>query len=309
MPEVPEDYLDKALSEYNEKVNALESGGDSEELLEAYVNRGCILGMMEHYTSALDDLETASDIESRIGSDDGTFVKMKTELGRLCSHFGIDPQDHYADAAARLEWIGPSSRHFDAKGVVTMCLDSAEILLEFSHTTDSIPFLKKAMDMTYGKMDPWMRNRRMETLNMVGETYDDAGDAELAEKYYGEAAEIGMDLMKTGRLEDVELLAATYMSKAECDLDMGMMDRFVEDSDKAILIIEKMHENGILNDMSEASDICHNVAAEFIKLGKVGEAEKYLMKAVKLTLKGAQEYMDRNVSDREDGQNGPSLDF
>jgi hypothetical protein len=90
---------------------------------------------------------------------------------------------------------------------------------------------------------------------------------------------------------------------------MGMMDRFVEDSDKAILIIEKMHENGILNDMSEASDICHNVAAEFIKLGKVGEAEKYLMKAVKLTLKGAQEYMDRNVSDREDGQNGPSLDF
>lgn len=300
MPGTPEDYLEEALSEYNDKVNALESEGDSEELLEAYVNRGCILSMMEHFTSALEDLETASKMESRIGADDGTFVKMNSELGKLYSHFGIDPQVLYADVAARLQWIGATSRHFDLKGVVSMCLDSAEILLEFGHPSDSHPFLEKALETTQAKMDPWMKNRRVEALNLMGEEYDAEEESEMAEKCYAEAVEVGMDLMKSEKLEDLEILAATFLSKAECDLDLGMMDRFVEDSDKAVLIIEKMHENGILDDMTEASDICHNVAVEFIKQGKVDEAEKYLIKAVKLSLKGAQDYIDKSAIDQID---------
>ena len=50
-------HLESALDEYNQKVYDLEStGSESEELLEAYVNRGCVLYMMEYRTSAMDDL-------------------------------------------------------------------------------------------------------------------------------------------------------------------------------------------------------------------------------------------------------------
>ena len=56
-------HLESALEEYNQKVNELESAGvESEELLEAYVNRGCVLQMMEYRTSAMEDLESASDL-------------------------------------------------------------------------------------------------------------------------------------------------------------------------------------------------------------------------------------------------------
>ena len=288
-----DEYLEKALSEYNAKVNGLEPAGDSEDLLEAYVNRGCILSMMEHYTSALDDLQAASEIESRIGSDDGTYVKMKTELGKLYSHFGTDPQEIYSDASARLRWIHPSSRHFDAKKIVGMCLESADILLEFSHTQDCIPYLDKALESTGSKIDPWMRNRRMEAFNLLGEVYDTEDNAEKAAECYTESADIGLDLMGSGKLEDIELLAATFMARAECNLDLGLMDRFVEDSDRAVTMIEKMHDDGKLEDLKEASEICNNVASEFIKQGRIKEAEAYLMKAVKLTLKGAQDYIDR----------------
>lgn len=98
--------------------------------------------------------------------------------------------------------------------------------------------------------------------------------------------------MKTGNLEDPEQLAATFMAKAECELDLGMMDRFVSDSDSAILLIEEMNKNGIMDSMKEATDICHNVAAEFMKVGKVAEAERYLMKAMSITLEGAKLYME-----------------
>ena len=99
--------------------------------------------------------------------------------------------------------------------------------------------------------------------------------------------------MGSGKLEDIELLAATFMARAECNLDLGLMDRFVEDSDRAVTMIEKMHDDGKLEDLKEASEICNNVASEFIKQGRIKEAEAYLMKAVKLTLKGAQDYIDR----------------
>ena len=292
MPGVSEDYLEKALSEYNDKVNDLESAGDSEELLEAYVNSGCVLKMLEHYTSSLEDLESAAEMADKIGTDDGTYVKMYSALGELYQHFGMDASEPLGKAASRLNKISSSSHHFDSRRVVSMCISSSEVLLEDGFYKEALPCLEKALDSTDSKMDPWMRNRRMEAYDLMGELYDSIEDPAKAIECYDEAIELGTDLMKSGNLEDTEQLAATYMAKAECELDLGMMDHFVADSDSAIFLIEEMHKNGMIDSMQEATDICHNVAAEFMKVGKVNEAEKYLMKAMSLTLEGAKDYIE-----------------
>jgi len=292
MPGASEDYLERALSDYNDKVNDLESAGDSEDLLEAYVNRGCVLKMLEHYTSSLEDLESATEMAERIGTDDGTYVKMYSALGELYQHFGMDTAEPLEKAASRLGKINSSSHHFDARRVVTMCITSSEVLLDDGYDEEALPFLEKALKATDSKMDPWMRNRRMETYCLLGELYDSMDEPSKAAEYYDEAIDLGTDLMRTGNLDDTEQLAATYMAKAECELDLGMMDHFVADSDSAILLIEEMHKNGMIDSMQEATDICHNVAAEFMKIGKVSEAEKYLMKAMSLTLEGAKDYIE-----------------
>ena len=295
-----EAYLEKALSEYNEAVNALEPGGDSEELLEAYVNRGRVLSMLEHYTSAMDDLETASEMASRIGADDGTYVKMYAALGELSDRFGMDPVKPLAKAADRLGSVGPSSRHFDMRGLVRTCISSAEILMDADDYVTCMPFLEKAEACTASKMDTWSLNRRMEVLSLLGEVRSETGDPEGAEEAYGEAAGIGESLMRKNSLEDLELLAATYMAKAECDLDLGMLDMFVSDSDKAILVIKEMRELGLIDSVAEASDICHNVSSELMKAGRTEEAESYLMKALSLSMDEAKRFSGGGDGDGED---------
>ncbi len=292
MPGASEDYLERALSDYNDKVNSLESAGDSEELLEAYVNRGCVLKMLEHFTSSMDDLQSASEMAERIGTDDGTYVKMYSALGELYQHFGMDTAEPLGKAASRLAKISSSSHHFDARRVVTMCIRSSEVLLDDGYDEEALPFLEKALAATESKLDPWMRNRRMEAYDLLGEMYDTMEEPAKAAEYYTEASDLGTDLMRSGHLEDTEQLAATYMAKAECELDLGMIDQFVADSDAAILLIEEMHRNGMIDSMKEATEICHNVAAEFMKVGRVAEAEKYLMKAMSLSLEGAKEYIE-----------------
>ena len=292
MPGMSESYLERALSDYNDKVNSLEPAGDSDELLEAYVNRGCVLEMLEHYTSSLEDLESAAEMADRIGTDDGTFVKLYSTLGGLYQHFGMDSLGPLAKAATRLGRITSSSHHFDSRRVVSTCIRSAEILLDDGYDREALPFLEKALEATDGKIDPWTRNRRMEVHDLLGELYDTIEDYSKAAESYSEAIDIGTDLMRTGNLDDMEQLAASYMARAECELDLGMMDQFVSDSDSAIFLIEEMHRNGMIDSMSEATDICHNVAGEFMKMGRVPEAEKYLMKAMSLTLEGAKDYIE-----------------
>ncbi len=294
-----ETYLEKALSEYNEAVNALEPDGPSEELLEAYVNRGCVLSMLEHYTSAMEDVVAASEMAESMEVDDGTYVKLYCMMGELSDRFGIDPAEPLSKAASRLGPVGPGSRHFDMRGLVRTCILSAELLMTGGDYEACLPFLEKAEECTYSKLDAWSLNRRMEALDLLGESRRETGDPEGAETLYEEAADIGKTLMERNSLEDLESLAAVYMAKAECDLDLGMLDTFVSDSDKAVAIIKEMRELGLIDGLGEASDICHNVSSELMKAGRTKDAESYLMKALSLSLEEARRY---SGGGNEDGQ-------
>ena len=64
--EKTDSHLEASLEGLNDRVNELESAGASADLMEAYVNRGCVLSMLGYRTSALDDLESAAGIASWI---------------------------------------------------------------------------------------------------------------------------------------------------------------------------------------------------------------------------------------------------
>ena len=55
-------HLEKALDEYNSKVSELEDGNDMPALLDAYINRGCVLSMLDSTVSAISDFDSAIDI-------------------------------------------------------------------------------------------------------------------------------------------------------------------------------------------------------------------------------------------------------
>jgi hypothetical protein len=55
-------HLEKALEEYNGTVSELEDGDDLPALLDAYINRGCILSMLDSTVSAISDFDSAIDV-------------------------------------------------------------------------------------------------------------------------------------------------------------------------------------------------------------------------------------------------------
>ena len=64
-----DEHLEEALTEYNDKVNRLETEGSADELLEALVNRSTILMLMDSRVSSLDDLEEAMEIMEEMEED------------------------------------------------------------------------------------------------------------------------------------------------------------------------------------------------------------------------------------------------
>ena len=83
-----DEHLDVALEEYNAKVSRLEDEGPVSELLEALINRGTILLMMESTIAALSDFDDAIEIiedEEDMGNriDAGLYIRAYERRGNI----------------------------------------------------------------------------------------------------------------------------------------------------------------------------------------------------------------------------------
>lgn len=193
-------HLERALEEYNQKVNGLECQGPSEQLLEAYVNRGCILSMMEYRTSAMEDLDSASELIEILETDGdevdpGTYVKTYTEMGNLLFEQGADPVEAYVRAGLRVSELDDRSRHFDHRSIIRTCIAVTEDLIDSGYPEDTEPFLAKGMSMVMTRMDPWSRNRHLELLNLEAEAADAGNDPQSAIESYARAIDVGTELL------------------------------------------------------------------------------------------------------------------
>lgn len=226
-------HLERALEEYNQKVNDLESLGCSEDLMEAYVNRGCVLCMMEYRTSAMDDLESACEVLAELESqgyeaDIGTFVRIHATMAGILFDQEADCTGEYALVTGRLGALTPGSRHFDRRSIVRMCIDACKNLIDSEASDMILPFVDKGMSMLNGH-DAWSENRRVELLGLHAEGMTDMGDAAEAVELYSQAIDAAMELMDRGQLEDPEELVMSLVMRADAQADIGLPEAYVAD--------------------------------------------------------------------------------
>lgn len=295
-------HLESALSEYNDRVNELESDGDPLQLLEAYVNRGCILYMMEYRTSAMEDLDSADgiirDLEAEgMDVDAGTFVKTYVTMGDLLFDQEGDPVESYARAAIRLGELDEGCRHFDHRSIVRMCIHVIENLIDSEYPEDTEPFFAKAMSLVLTKQDSWSLNRRLELHNLEGETADSLNDPQGSIDAYAKAIDVGTELLERAQLDDSEELVLSFVSKSEAEEGIGLLDMYIADMTAAITLMEQMLEYNRLDDTDVLVSLHHDLAGVLIKEGRIEDAEKHLMKAMSIGVRGANDYI-RDQTDR-----------
>ncbi|MGN0098491.1 MAG: hypothetical protein ACI38Y_04110 [Candidatus Methanomethylophilaceae archaeon] len=294
-------HLERALEEYNQKVNELEPQGPTEQLLEAYINRGCILSMMEYRTSAMEDLDSASELIEYLETDGdevdaGTYVKTYAEMGNLLFEQGADPVEAYVRAGLRVSKLNDRSRHFDHRSIVRMCIGVTEDLIDSEYPEDTEPFLGKGMSMVMTKRDAWSMNRYLELLNLEAEVADAKNDPQSAIESYARAIDVGTELLGMEQLEDPEELVMSFVSKAEAEDGLGLTDMYLSDANAAIVLMEQMLEFNRLDDTEVLISLHHDMAGVLMKNGRIEEAEKHLMKAMSLGVHGASEYMNSQTN-------------
>ena len=226
-----EAHLEKALEEFNDKVDRLERDGDIHGLLDAYINRGCVLSMMDSVVSAIDDFNEAAEIISELqrkgeNVDPGYIVKTYVSRGELQSEGTMkDMLDDYRVAASVLKDLKEGSKYYDREGIVTMCVNCAGDLIEFDFTEDSEPFTKKGLELVVGRNDQFSRNAYVKLNNLSGQACMDDENNKAALKYFDEAVRVARELESKGDLEDQMDLVYAYVSRGDVEEFLKMDDR------------------------------------------------------------------------------------
>lgn len=297
-------HLEDSLAEFNDKVNALAGSGDSQELLEAYINRGCILAMMEYYVSATEDFDDAAEIlermeESGISTDVGCYVKTYVSRGELSPEGDYDGLvDNYLKAAQRLSELKESSKYYDRRKTVLMCIGCCEDLIDCGHPSDIGPFAEKLLSLLVGKDDEWSRNRYLELLNLQGQAYHESQQDDRSMEEYSDAVAVGQGLLEKGILDDVTALAYSFIARGDLEQEAGLMDQFVIDRKAAISLLEGMLTNNRLEEKEVLVKLHQDMANYYLSTNNVKEAETHLMRQVILNMDGAKDYI-RDYSDRK----------
>ena len=298
-------HLEKALEEYNEKVSRLEENGTPRELLDAYINRGCILSMLGSRVSAITDFDDAIDIIDSLESagedvDAGYIVKAYISRGELQTESTAkDMADDYRRASEEFPRLNPGCRYYGEKEIVTMCTDCAGDLVDNDLHEYALPFVEKGLSLTEGREDIPSRNAHASLLNLMGETYMGMDEAEKALQAFGKAAVECERLYDEDELGDpMELVSALVFMG---DLFEFLKDdrSFLESREKAITVLEDLRIVGALDNEDMLSDLHGDVARVLMAKGKMAEAEKHLLKQVSYNLNGSTDYMDENGIDRD----------
>ena len=294
--DVSDIHLEKALRESNATVNMLESKGGGPELMEAYVNRGCILYMMGYYTSAMEDLTAACEMMDEYESegrdvDAGTYVKAHATMGSILFDQNSEPSEEYGYAISRLPDLHPGSKHFDREAIIRMCIESAENLLDGQSPEDASEFISKGISILGSSSDPWSMNRLLQLHTLMGECQLSMGDTRKAIDSYSEAIEIGTILVDNSTVEDMEEVVVPIISRSQCELELGLDDMYLSDTELAIELMEEMLKVNKLQDVEVLVHMHQDAASALMSMGRVEEAERHLMKAMTMGVHGAKDYI------------------
>ena len=241
---ISDSHLEQALADYNDRISKLEAVHSVEDLLEAYINRGTVLMMMESYVAAMSDFDEAVELieEMEYAGDPpdlGLFIRAYENRGQLCC--GDDDAQmvsDYARIAEKLPILRHGTRYFQTKDIVQMCINCAEDLLDEGYWENALPFLEKGRDMLEGKYDPWSQNRLAEIQSLFGEAYEGMGLHNSAEHHLTDAIVIEMSLFERRTLEDRFQLVLDLVSRGDVREHSRDVMGSIEDHAKAADILE-----------------------------------------------------------------------
>lgn len=282
-------HLEESLKDFNDRVSEYETEGTNAQLLDAYVNRGCVLSMMGSYVSALDDFDEA-DLLIRImesageSADAGVFVKTYISRGELrAENDAPGMAEDYARAAERIDEADSGNGRFDGKTLVNACLGCCADLLEAGYPSGTIPFTEKAEKILAGKNDVWSLNRYVETMNTAGQAALDLGNPELSLEYLDRAISVCGRLMSEEKLEDVMSAVSVMVSRGDAHLELSRKEDAVKDFEGAVTALEILYEQG-REDAGELLIGFHRDVAEILmSLSETEKAEVHLIKALKIS--------------------------
>ena len=292
-------HLEAMLQDCNDRVNHLDEDCSDEDMLDALINRGSVLSMMEYYTSALSDFNDAAEIifqMEREGKhpDPGSFVRVFVSRGELLGDGGQMAED-YAIASTRLSEIGENTKFYDRKKIVKMCLDCCEDLLDSGHPGGTPPFVDKMYEMLTGCGDSWSKNRYVEMLNISAQSMKDLDLDDEAMDFSSDAIERGAYLLEKDQLEDLMALIFAFVLRGDIEQRKGLIDQHLADRKAAISLLEDLMSMNKLDDISLLIKLHQDVASTYLTLNMVKEAEEHLMREVMLNMDGAEEYIREYV--------------
>lgn len=293
-------HLEKALAEFNDRVNSLEEKGSTRELLDAYINRGCILSMMGSVVSAIDDFNDAAAIAAKLESegerlDPGYIVKIFVSRGELQSEQTMKNMlDDYRMASERLPELRDGSKYYNTKDILEMCLNCASDLVDNDFPEESKAFTEKGLSLIVGKNDDYSRNCYVELSNLAGQARMDGEDNESALRYFEEAVRVGEMLNSENKLSDMMDLVYAYISKGDMEDVMDLKDALIADREAAIELLEMLKYSGSLDDEELLSNLHGETAQLYMNLGRIKDAERHLLKQVSYNLAGSTHYLDEN---------------
>jgi tetratricopeptide (TPR) repeat protein len=304
MPPSFDDHLDAVLRDCNNRIDQLEeSGGTDEEMLDALINRGSVLSIMEYYTAALSDFDDAVDVIIRIEKagkrvDSGSFVRVFVSRGELYGQNDADQMaEDYGIASTHLHDFGEDSKLYDRKKIILMCLDCCEDLLDNGHPEGTSPFVDKLYTMLAGHDDDWSTNRYLEMLNISAQTMNEMGMEDQAVEFFSDAIDTGYALLEKESLEDLMSLVFAFTLRGDIEQKKGLFEQYFSDRKSAISLLEELLSMNKLDDIQVLVKLHQDVAGTYLTLNKVKEAEAHLMREVMLNIDGAEEYI-REFVDR-----------
>ncbi len=283
-------HLEEALAEYNEKVNALETNGSADELLEALVNRSTILMLMDSRVSSLDDLEEAMELMEEMEENGrmpniGTYVKVYENHGNLCCEDDAEMMlDDYRRIIPKLSALNAATRHYDRKSLVNMSLECAKELIDADYGEHALPFLEKGLLFLGSSSDDWTLNRRAEMYSLMGEAHHDMEVYDDALNEFGKSIEIASELYLSNRLDDDMMVSFVYSFVLKGDIEdrNGDRENSINDYESAADVLDQLEAEGRSFDRDLLLDMHRTLSRLLMESGNIERAEAHLMKAMKL---------------------------
>ena len=127
----------------------------------------------------------------------------------------------------------------------------------------------------------------MELLDLHAEAMTDLSETQEAVELYSKSIELAMELMDRGQLEDPEELVMAFVMRADGEADLGLTEQYIGDVESAITILEHMVEFNRMPDSEVLISLHHDVAEALMKVGRTQDAEKHMMRALRLGVQGA----------------------